>query len=286
MAVPAITSITPTGGSVAGGETITIVGTDLGTPTAVAFGSTAATAYVGESATRAYAVVPAGTGAVFVTLTTAGGTSATGAASTYTYGAVLFTVAEARAFNDAVLASTTDYTSADIILKEAEVREWLEKACGQNFVATTHTDEYHDGDGTGQVMLDWPLVTSITAVSYRSPGDSTWTALDSDQLGVCQYDDNGMLTSESVAFPAGNRTVKVTYVAGCTAVPTKVKRAALLVCTYEMRPTNLSPAAESYDTGEVSYSFGRGDGFNRQWSKIPEVMSVIRQYDRSLTGIA
>ena len=94
MAVPAITSITPTGGSVAGGETITIVGTDLGTPSAVKFGTTDATAYVGESATRAYAVVPAGTGAKFVTLTTAGGTSATGAASTYTYGAVLFTVAE------------------------------------------------------------------------------------------------------------------------------------------------------------------------------------------------
>ena len=199
----------------------------------------------------------------------------------------LFSTAEARAFNDAVLASETDYPTVDITAKEVEIREWLEKACAVNFIATTHTAEIHDGDGSNYLELDWPLITAVSAISVDG------TAFSAGELSTTDYSSGlaidpklPLITRRSGTFTAGWSNVSVTYVAGCTAVPTKVKRAALLVCTYEMRPTNLSPAAESYDAGEVSYSFGRGDGFNRQWSKIPEVMSVIRQYDRSLLGIA
>ena len=146
--------------------------------------ASAATAFVGESATRAYAISPAGTGSVAVRLSTGGGQSPIAAAATFTYGAALFSVAEARAFDKAQLASTTDYPNASIIAKEVEIRAFLARVCGVDFIATTHTDEYHDGDWSHTLMLDWPLVTAVTAVSYRE--DATWTAFTADELADLQ----------------------------------------------------------------------------------------------------
>lgn len=83
---PTVTSVSPTHGSTAGGETITIEGTNLGTPTGVSFGGTAGTAVTEVSATKLTVKSPAhAAGEVDVTVTTAGGTSATGAADKFTY---------------------------------------------------------------------------------------------------------------------------------------------------------------------------------------------------------
>ena len=49
------------------------------------FGTTPAVTFSVQSATRVTATAPAGTGTVDVTVTTAGGTSTTGAADQFTY---------------------------------------------------------------------------------------------------------------------------------------------------------------------------------------------------------
>lgn len=74
---PAITSITPDFGSVVGGTSIKITGTNLGGASAVKFGDLAATSFKAESETQITAVAPASTkvGAVEVTATTLAGTS-------------------------------------------------------------------------------------------------------------------------------------------------------------------------------------------------------------------
>ena len=59
VAVPTITSVTPTGGPVAGGTTVTINGTNLTNTTSVTFGSTPATSIANVSATQITAVAPA-----------------------------------------------------------------------------------------------------------------------------------------------------------------------------------------------------------------------------------
>ncbi|MBS0582315.1 MAG: IPT/TIG domain-containing protein, partial [Proteobacteria bacterium] len=65
---------------------VTITGTNLSGATAVQFGATNAASFTVNSATSITAVAPAGSaGAVDVTVTTAGGTSATSAADQYTY---------------------------------------------------------------------------------------------------------------------------------------------------------------------------------------------------------
>jgi len=82
---PAVTNVSPASGTVAGGTSVTITGTNFTGATAVTFGSTSAS-YTVLSSTQITAVSPEGSaGTVHVTVTTASGTSATGAADQFTY---------------------------------------------------------------------------------------------------------------------------------------------------------------------------------------------------------
>jgi hypothetical protein len=84
---PAVSSVTPSSGTVLGGETITVFGSAFTAATAVKFGSTAATAFTVLSDNALIATAPAGTaGTVDLTVTTPSGTSSTGSSDHYTDG--------------------------------------------------------------------------------------------------------------------------------------------------------------------------------------------------------
>jgi hypothetical protein len=86
VALPTVTSVSPTAGPTTGGNTVTINGTNLTGATAVSFGGTPATGVAVVSATQITAVAPAGAAAtVNVIVTAAGGTSAAVAADQYTF---------------------------------------------------------------------------------------------------------------------------------------------------------------------------------------------------------
>ncbi|MBS0590235.1 MAG: IPT/TIG domain-containing protein, partial [Proteobacteria bacterium] len=85
VAPPTVTGIAPTAGPLAGGTSVTITGTNLTGASAVKFGATPAGSFTLVSATQIMATAPAGTGVVDVTVTTVGGTSATGAPDQFTY---------------------------------------------------------------------------------------------------------------------------------------------------------------------------------------------------------
>jgi len=86
VAPPTVTSVSPSTGPIAGGTSVTITGTGFTGATAVNFGATAATSFTVNSATSITATSPAGAaGTVDITVTTAGGTSATSAADQFTY---------------------------------------------------------------------------------------------------------------------------------------------------------------------------------------------------------
>ncbi len=82
---PAITAVGPGSGPSQGGNTVLIAGTGLTGATAVTFGTVRATEVQVLSSYAIAAVAPAGAGTVDVTVTTAGGTSATGNADNYSY---------------------------------------------------------------------------------------------------------------------------------------------------------------------------------------------------------
>ena len=82
---PTVTGLSPSTGATAGGTSVVVTGTNFTGVTAVRFGGTNAL-YSVNSATQITATSPAGSaGVVNVTVTTADGTSATGAANQYTY---------------------------------------------------------------------------------------------------------------------------------------------------------------------------------------------------------
>ncbi|HEY2665905.1 MAG TPA: IPT/TIG domain-containing protein, partial [Actinomycetota bacterium] len=84
--VPTVTGVSPVSGSTAGGTSVVITGTGFTGASAVKFGAVAATGFTVGSATSITATAPAGAaGTVDITVTTPGGTSATGAAGAFTY---------------------------------------------------------------------------------------------------------------------------------------------------------------------------------------------------------
>lgn len=85
---PTVTSLSPVKGPTTGGTAVTITGARFAGATGVTFGSTPASSFTVDSDTSIRAVAPVGSvGVVDITVTTADGTSATGAGREYTYGA-------------------------------------------------------------------------------------------------------------------------------------------------------------------------------------------------------
>lgn len=82
---PAVGSLAPSTGSALGGTSVVVTGSAFSGVTAVKFGTVSAGTYTVNSATQITATSPAGTGAVDVTVTTAGGSSATSSADLFTY---------------------------------------------------------------------------------------------------------------------------------------------------------------------------------------------------------
>lgn len=84
---PAITKVTPNGGSVLGGEKVTITGTNLGGASAVTFGGVAASTFTVDSEEKITAVAPPQTkvGRVDITATTLAGESPTLRADSFYY---------------------------------------------------------------------------------------------------------------------------------------------------------------------------------------------------------
>jgi IPT/TIG domain len=112
VAAPTITNVSPSAGPTAGGTTVTITGTNLTGASAVKFGATAAGSFTVNSATKITATAPAkAAGMVDITVTTTGGTSATGAADQYTYqappSASISTPADNQTYNLNQTVSTT-----------------------------------------------------------------------------------------------------------------------------------------------------------------------------------
>lgn len=85
IAAPAVTAVAPASGGAGGGNSVTLTGTGFTNATAVSFGGSPASSYTVNSATQITATAPAGSGTVNVTVTTPGGTSATGSGNQYRY---------------------------------------------------------------------------------------------------------------------------------------------------------------------------------------------------------
>ena len=199
----------------------------------------------------------------------------------------LFTTAEARAFDKGQLDNETTYPTVTITAKHDEIKEWFDRVLGVNCYRTTHTAEIHDGDGSNYLLLNWPMVSSVTAISVDG------TAFTAGELSTTDYDaglaideERGIIRRRSGTFTAGWDNVSITYVAGYSAVPALIKRAALEILVTELPATNVPFGAESYDAGGMSIPFARGDGWQGNYSSLPDVAKALRLYSYKNPGIA
>ena len=163
---PAVTGISPATGSTSGGTSVTITGTGLLTATKVDFGTTAATNLEILSATQITATSPAGSaGAVDVTVTTPGGTSATAAADQFTYAALptvtgISPAAGPLAGETSVTITGTGFTGATLVDFGTAAATNLKVVSATQITATSPA-----GTGTVDVSVTTPGGTSTTGAA-------------------------------------------------------------------------------------------------------------------------
>ncbi len=87
--VPAVTGLSPTGGSPAGASSVTLTGLNFTEVEGVSFGAAPALEYTVESPTQITASAPPGHGQVNVTVTSAAGTSAAGRSNEFSYAPIV-----------------------------------------------------------------------------------------------------------------------------------------------------------------------------------------------------
>lgn len=268
MAAPTVTSVTPATDDILGGAAVLITGTNFTGATAVLFGTTSTTDFTVVDATHIACTVPAhDAGEVTVEVTNTDGTSDNDVTFTYTGSAVLFSIAEARAYDKAALSSATVYPNDTISAKEIAIRAKFERIIGVSLTSTTST-EYYDGDGTDTLILShhnpWAeatprsvMLTSVTVIAT----DDTETAFTASELAdVVKYPDR--LVRRSGWFTSGNRNIKVVYTHGYTAVPDDIKQAALQVLL-------LAPPDGLVPSSAPSYAFEGSEG-SINWARIKD----------------
>lgn len=176
---PAVSGVSPVGG--AGGSTVVITGSGFaaaGYPagTVVRFGAATAAATV-DSDTQITATVPAGVGTVDITVTTAGGTSATGSATQFTYPlasqSISFAPPGPQSFGSAPTLVATASSGLPVSFSTASAGVCTITAGGLlNLVATGNCTIHADQPGNSSYSAA-PRVSQTFAVQPVPPGAPT-----------------------------------------------------------------------------------------------------------------
>jgi hypothetical protein len=162
---PTVTSISPTGGPLAGGTFVTVTGTNFTGATAVKFGASNATGVTVNSATSITATSPAGAGTVDVTVTTPGGTSATSAADQFSYAATPAVTSVAPNAGPATGGTSVAITGTGLSGATAVKFGATNAASFTVNSATSITAVSPAGAGTVDVTVTTPGGTSATSAS-------------------------------------------------------------------------------------------------------------------------
>ncbi|MGZ4712665.1 MAG: beta strand repeat-containing protein [Acidimicrobiia bacterium] len=296
VAAPTVTSVTPSSGPASGGTSVTIAGTNFTGATAVSFGGTAAASFTFNNANQITATAPAhAAGTVDVTVTTVGGTSATGAADQFTFiGAPTvtsvtpssgpasggtsvtimgtgFTGATAVKFGTTAAASFT-VDNAGQITATAPAH-----AAGTVDVTVTTPGGTSATGGTDQfTFIAAPTVTSVTPASGPASGgtsvtiagtnftDATAVSFGGTAAASFTVDNAGQITATAPAHAAGTVDVTVTTVGGTSATGAADQFTFVAAPTVTSVTPNTGPTAGGTSvtiagtdlTGATAVSFG------------------------------
>lgn len=200
-------------------------------------------------------------------------------------GAHLFSVSEARAFDNSAMSNTTSYPTLDIEETRGRITDEFERITGVSFIPR-YDRATLSGTGSAELAVHTSVsprhpalyLSSIRNVETLSESTMTWTAFTAGELAEVQILPGGVIRrAGGDAFTAGRGNVRVTYEYGVTVAPLAIKRAALTLCRYLLVPSNLNSRAlqESSQFGSIQLATaGRyGDHYG-----IPAVDSVLDRY--------
>ena len=136
----------------------------------------------------------------------------------------------------------------------ANASEAIESFCRRKFTQTDYT-EYHDGMGSGILLLDHHPAQSVTEVKIDANRDfDNADALDPDD--TVTYGDEGLIQLVSGTFPAGVRNVRVIYSAGYTSVPDDVAQGCIqLAAAWFHRGRQGADGLERESLGDYAVTF-------------------------------
>ena len=272
VAAPAVTAVAPTVGGRAGGQSVVLTGTNFAGTSSVLFGSTPANSFTVNSNTQITAMAPAhAAGGVNITVTTAGGTSATGAANAYVFTAPItssvvvgtspivagassqltFTLTNPNSGAAVFGVGTSVALPANVVIAASPAAT---NGCGGTLTATA---------GSGTIMLSGgnvaaggsctfgASVTSATAGSYSIPtGAATSSSTDPGSAGtpgtlVVQVSTPSVsAVSPAQGTAAGGTTITITGMGftGATGVTVGGAPATAVTVVSDTRITATTPA--------------------------------------------
>jgi hypothetical protein len=156
------------------------------------------------------------------------------------------------AFSDTTTPSASD---VEDIISEAEAT--IEDYAGRVFTSgNTVTNEYHDYNGEGLLIVKNPGLLTVTSIEYTTDNYATWTTLAAANYQVdTTYDTIYIRPSTSsgvsVSIPSGYRNVRITYTHGKAAVPLRIQRLATDMAVLEVVKTQLNSSTSS-SAGSIS----------------------------------
>ncbi len=242
---PTLASAVPGSGPVTGGNTVTLTGTGFTGATAVNFGARAAVSFTVVSDTAISAVVPAGTGSVNATVTTAGGVS-NGGLYTYVPAPTVATIVPGsgpETGGNTVTLTGTNFTGATAVnfgltpaisftvVSGTEIRAVAPAGTGTAAVTVTTVGGASDGvlytyvpaptvamvvpasgpeTGGNTVILAGTNLTGATAVSFGATPAASFTVVSDTEISAVVPAGTGT-TAVTVTTPGGAGNL-VTYV--------------------------------------------------------------------------
>lgn len=208
-------------------------------------------------------------------------------------GAVLFTVAEARAFDKLQLASAGEYGDEAIEEARERITDQFQRICGIAFVPRYRYSTIAGEDWYTWSLPDQPII-AIRAVGTRAPGASTYVAYTPDQLAALESDlATGIVTRGSMYYGTSlyselrlpSLTLRVGYEYGYAEPPPAIKRAALIVAANQLVTSNISERTMSFsDQNGQTFRYAT-PGIGRSYFGLPQVDAVLAQYRETQAGI-
>jgi hypothetical protein len=147
-------------------------------------------------------------------------------------------------------------TSKDnlIIRKINLATEMIEGYTGRRFKLTTYTNEEYNATNTDELVLLQRPVVSIDSLDYRNSSYNTddWSTADTQTYF---FDSNAGIVEGTFSFGGHWNTVRITYTAGYSTIPSDIQEAATSLASFLVQNPNTSTTIRRKVQGPTSIEY-------------------------------